>query len=293
MLNASSPDSVDGISQFCAFMQLFRLPVSVVAGLAGVATSFALDPSLPVQQYFFTAIVLVCMSSAACAINDYWDIDKDRIDHPDRPLPSGRLMPEQVWWTAIVVFSIALMSAIPLGRDAFILVVISVLLLWNYSHLLEYSGILGNVVVATIIALLILLGGFAAGRPGAMLYPIGFLFCYAFARELIWDVHDVEGDRALGITTIANGWGTSTAFRWVWGLLIFLVVSMPIALIVLPMAHPIWFVLFTMVMLVSLGVTLVDYQTAPSEQTYERLIFWERIGLLFGVAGLLGTAPAV
>jgi geranylgeranylglycerol-phosphate geranylgeranyltransferase len=293
MLNASSsPDSVDGVSQVRAFMQLFRLPVSIVAGLAGVATSVALDPTLPLLQYLLTAIVLVSMSSAACAINDYWDIDKDRIDHSDRPLPSERLTPEQAWWSAIVVFWIALMAAIPLGQSAFILVVVSVLLLWNYSHLLKYSGILGNLIVATIIALLILLGCFAVGQPFAMLYPIGFLFCYAFARELIWDVHDVEGDRALGIATVANLWGVKTAFRWVWRLLILLAVSMPIALIMLPMAHPIWFMVCTTVMLISFAVMLVGYQTAQSERAYERLIFWERIGLLFGVAGLLGTAPA-
>jgi geranylgeranylglycerol-phosphate geranylgeranyltransferase len=104
MQNASF-NADDGISQTRAFLQLFRLPVALVAAIAGVATSYALNPILPVQTYLLTAIVLMGMSSAACAINDYWDIDKDCIDHPERPLPSGHLSLEQAWWAAVVLFA--------------------------------------------------------------------------------------------------------------------------------------------------------------------------------------------
>jgi geranylgeranylglycerol-phosphate geranylgeranyltransferase len=282
----------DGISQTRAFLQLFRLPVALMAAIAGVATSYALNPLLPIHTYLLTAIVLVCMSSAACAINDYWDVDKDSIDHPERPLPSGQLSLEQAWWVAIVLFAGALMAAVPLGKTAIALVAVNIVLLWNYSHLLKYSGTLGNVVVATVIALLIFLGSVVAGKPFAMLYPIGFLFCYALARELVWDIHDVEGDRTQGIVTVANHWGNRIAFQMVWILMAVLVMSMPIALALLPMVHPIGFTFFTLIMLVTFGAVLVPYQQQSCDRSYENLIFWERIGLLFGVLGLLGTAPA-
>jgi geranylgeranylglycerol-phosphate geranylgeranyltransferase len=100
---------------------------------------------------------------------------------------------------------------------------------------------LGNLIVAIVIALLILLGSMVAGRPWAMLYPMGFLFIYAFARELIWDVHGAKGDRQRGIVTIANHWGSPIAFRVTWGLLGLLAGSTPITLL-LPMSHAGWFV---------------------------------------------------
>jgi geranylgeranylglycerol-phosphate geranylgeranyltransferase len=208
-----SPNSIDGSDRIRAFGELFRLPVSLVAGLAGCATTYALDSALPLQTYLLTIIILVAMTSAACAINDYWDLGKDRINHPNRPLPSGRLSLEQAWWSAIILFVCALGAAIPLGLYPFVLVAFSIPWLWNYSHLLEYSGIVGNVLVAAIIAELIFLGSLVAHKPFAMLYPLGFLFCYAFVRELIWDVHDAEGDRQLGIVTVANRWGEQTAFK--------------------------------------------------------------------------------
>lgn len=286
-----SPNSIDGSEKICAFGELFRLPVSIVAALAGCATVYALNSALPLQPYLLTAIILVCMTSAACAINDYWDLDKDRIDHPYRPLPSGRLSLSHAWWGAVVLFACALIAAVPLGLYPFVLVAISILLLWNYSPLLKYSGIVGNVLVAAIIAELIFLGSLVAHKPFAMLYPFGFLFFYALARELIWDIHDESGDRISKIVTVANRWGERTAFRIVWGLISALVVSIPVALFGLSMVHSLLFALFSGVMLSIFGITLIPYQQQHSERTYENFIFWERIGLLFGVLGLLGTAP--
>jgi len=288
---SSSPHSIDWISTIGAFAHLFRLPVSMLAALAGCATIYALNAATPLQQYLLTATILMGMTSAACAINDYWDLDKDRIDHPDRPLPSGRLSLQQAWRAAVILFACALLAAVPLGLYPFIMVAISTVLLWNYSHLLTYSGIVGNVIVATIIAALIFLGSLVADRPFAMLYPIWFLFCYALAKEIIWDVHDAKGDRTQGIATVANQWGNRAAFSITWGLLGVLMGSIPVALHLLPMAHPLLFAVFSLVALLSLGTALARYQQQPSAIAYQRLVLWERLSVVFGVLALLATAP--
>jgi geranylgeranylglycerol-phosphate geranylgeranyltransferase len=276
-----------------ALGQLYRLPISVMAGMAGIGTCYAANPSLPVLDYILTAFILACMTAGACAINDYWDIPKDRINHPERPLPTGLLTMEQGWYAAVIAFACAFIASVPLGTAIAGLVGISTLLLWNYSHLLKYSGILGNVIVATIIALLVLLGSLVAGRPWALLYPMGFLFFYALARELIWDMHDAEGDRQQGIITVANHWGTPIAFRLTWGLLILLLGSIPIALLYLPMNYPGWFTLFTLFMLLCCSIPLFRYQRQQNEIRYQQLVWWERLGLLCGILGLLGSAPPV
>ncbi|WP_250121342.1 geranylgeranylglycerol-phosphate geranylgeranyltransferase [Chroococcidiopsis sp. CCMEE 29] len=288
---SSSPHSIDWISTIGAFAHLFRLPVSMLAALAGCATIYALNAATPLQQYLLTATILIGMTSAACAINDYWDLDKDRIDHSDRPLPSGLLSLQQAWWAAVILFGCALSAAVPLGLYPFILVTASTVLLWNYSHLLTYSGIVGNVVVAAIVAALIFLGSLVADRPFAMLYPTWFLFCYALAKEIIWDVHDAEGDRSQGIVTVANRWGAPVAFSITWGLLGVLMGSIPVALHLLPMAHPLLFAVFSLVALLSLATALARYQQQPSAIAYQRLVLWERLSVVFGVLALLATAP--
>lgn len=290
MTSTSSSPNIVTVASIRAFIELFRLPAGILAALAGCATIYALDATIPLPQYLLTATLLVCMTSAACAINDYWDLAKDRINHPDRPLPSGRLSLQQAWWAAVVLFSCAAIAALPLGFSPFVLVVISIILLWNYSHLLAYSGIFGNVIVAATIAALIFLGSLVARRPFAMLYPMGFLFCYALAREIIWDVHDAEGDRTQGIVTLANEWGNRAAFAIAWGLLGVLMGSIPVVLRLRTMAHPLLFAIFSAIALLTLGMALAHYQQQRSESAYQRFNFWERLGTAFGVIALLGTA---
>jgi geranylgeranylglycerol-phosphate geranylgeranyltransferase len=281
-----------GVGSINAFLHLLRLPVAGIAGMAGWASVYALNKTLPLYDYFLTSVVLALMFSAACVINDYWDVDKDRINHPERPLPSGRLSLQQVWWTAIILFAIAFLTAIPLGIYPLILVAVNIALLWNYSHILLYSGVLGNLIVATVIAALIFLGSLVAGEPFAMLYPTVFLFFYTLAKELIWDVHDAEGDRRQGVITVANQWGAETAFAIAWGLIVLLLASIPIALLYLPMVHPLLFGGFSASMMLCLAVALVPYQQQRTELAYQRLITWDRLSMLFGVLGLLGAAPA-
>ena len=170
--------TLPGIAQYALCM-----PVGILAALAGCATLSALNWATQLQQYLLTAIVLVSMNSAACAI------------------------------------------------------------------------------------------------------------CYILAKEIIWDVHDAEGDRVQGIVTVANRWGTRVAFIIAWGLIGLLIGSIPIALLLLPMTHLFLFAVFSPVMLLSLGTALVRFQLQRSVSTYEGFILWERLSVLFGVIGLLGTAP--
>ncbi|BAY21200.1 prenyltransferase, UbiA family protein [Calothrix sp. NIES-2100] len=292
--NASpSPQENHTIRLIRDFAQLFRLPVAIVAALTGCATIYAINSAASLQQYLLTAIILILTHAAACAINDYWDVDKDRIDHPQRPLPSGRISPQQVWWTALILFIGAVVAAIPLGISCLILVTVSSILLWNYSHILLRSGILANFIVATIASAVILLGSLVGDRPFAMLYPIGFVFLYTLAKEIIWDLHDTAGDRSQGIVTIANSWGKETAFGIAWGLMGTLIISIAIALLLLPMAHTLMFFVFSTAMLVSVAIALLRYQQQGSVTAYEGFVFWERIAMLLGVVGLLGTAPAL
>ena len=276
-----------------AFAQLCRPTLGILAALAGCATIYALNSVTQPQLYLLTAGVLICMTSAAFAIDDYRDVNQDRINHPERPLPSGRLSLQQAWWAAVVLFTCALLAAVPLGIYPFILVAISIVLLWNYSHILTYSGILGNVLVASSVAALIFLGSLVAARPWAMFYPICFLFCYILAKEIVWDIHDKKGDRAQGIVTIANRWGTKTAFFIAWGLLAILIISIPMALWLLPMTHPLLFISFSPIVPISLAISLLRYQQQRSLKAYRGLSLWGRLGMLLGVIGLLGTAAPI
>lgn len=281
------PNLFQGVAQLC------RPTLSVLAAVASCLTVFALDPQTSVWVYLKTATVLICMTAGAFAINDFDDIEKDRINHPERPLPSGTLLPHHAWWIAVTLFCIALGAAIPLGLSCWIVVAISALLLWNYAPILNISGILGNGVVAMIVAALIFFASLVAERPWAMLYPSIFLFFYILAKEIVWDIHDAEGDQQRQVRTIANLWGLTPAFSIAWGLIGLLLISIPLAITQLTMAHPALFGCCATMMVLSFALALWRYQTIQTSRTYKNLIVLGRLGMILGLVGLLGTAPSL
>ena len=231
------------------------------------------------------------MYSAACAINDYWDVDKDRINHPERPLPSGRLTRQQARMGAASLFAVAAIAALQLGLVPFLWVAVTIPLLWYYSQILKYSGILGNAIVAFSVAALIIFAGLVVHRPLALFAATGFLSIYQWVKEIIWDVRDATGDGARGVTTIATWWGDKTALAIAWGAIVGLGGSIPIALLVLPMTHPVWFASFTAAMIVSLAIALAGTGGVAAAISDRRFTTLERLSMVFGILSLLGAAP--
>ncbi|MGK7913336.1 MAG: UbiA family prenyltransferase [Synechococcus sp.] len=277
--------------QVQAFAHLFRWPVGLLAGLAGCATIYSLDSSTPFASYVLTTVVLSCMYSASCAINDYWDVEKDRINHPDRPLPSGHLTRSQARMGATSLFAIAAIAALLLGLIPFFWAAVAIPLMWYYSQILKYSGILGNIIVAIFVAALIVFAGLVVHRPWALLAATGFLSIYQWVKEIIWDVRDATGDSDRGITTIATRWGGQTALAIAWGAIAVLLGAIPITLLVVPIAHPVWFASFTTAMLMSLASALAGSGGVPAAIASRRFTTLERLSMVFGILSLLGAAP--
>ncbi|NEP19688.1 MAG: UbiA family prenyltransferase [Leptolyngbya sp. SIO4C1] len=272
------------------YLQLFRWPAAVIAAIAGCAALAAVNLNVSLTDYGLTAYCLAAMNAAACAINDYWDIDADRIDHPERPLPAGRLSPAQAYQAAAILFATALLAALLLGWAPFLLTVCCTIALWYYSQLLRYSGILGNFVVAFTIAAILFFGSLVGQRPLALLYPTVFLFGLAFAKEIVWDIHDAAGDRSAAILTVADHWSDRMAFSLAWIVCGGLLLSVPLALQTLAMSHPALFSTCTLLMLAIWAWSLAQFQLRRTQTTYRHLVAWGRISMLVGSLGLLGAA---
>jgi geranylgeranylglycerol-phosphate geranylgeranyltransferase len=85
--------------------------------------------------------------------------------------------------------------------------VITVLLLYLYNYRLKKVPLLGNTVISLLAGLTFITGGVAIDYnmafylPGSLIAAV-FAFFFHLVREIIKDVHDIEGDRAAGIRTL-------------------------------------------------------------------------------------------
>src|ERR1019366_1143630 len=88
----SHPHPGDPLMSWRSYAQLVRLPnlPSALAdiGLAGLATGLVVA-RLPVFLLLLTSSA--CLYLAGMVWNDYFDLDQDRRERPDRPIPSGAI----------------------------------------------------------------------------------------------------------------------------------------------------------------------------------------------------------
>ncbi len=187
------------------------------------------------------ALSTFAASCAANSVNDAADVVADRINRPERPIPSGRVSPRAAVWTGLFLFAASAALAAPLGARALALVGAWVVLTTLYSVTLERLPLLGNVVVALVAASPLLMGGLTQGVPGAGEGPaagllgsavvvetgrrlvaagerLAVMFALAallhLAREFVKSAEDEPGDSVAGKRTIAVALGPGAALAW-------------------------------------------------------------------------------
>lgn len=178
--NAIAAAAFTGIGAFVG-AGLFDRPIAAVAAMA--ATVFAVG--------------------AGNAINDYFDREIDRINAPERPIPSGVVTPREALVFSLLLFLGAVVAALSLPLLAIAIAVVNLLALVAYTELFKGLPGVGNALIAYLSGSTFLFGGAAVGDPDIAVVVLFSLAALAtFARELIKDVEDVAGDRQQGLRTL-------------------------------------------------------------------------------------------
>lgn len=208
-------------------------------------------PRMPLHLFVMLVISTMLIAAGGNIINDYFDTRIDRINKPNAVIV-GRTVKRRVAMSAHL-----LLSGIGLVLGVFVawrcgllqwawIPMFSIGALWTYSTTLKRSLILGNLVVATLTALVPLTVGIyeipmladtfaephVIGAKGGqfMMEPTffkelwywvlgyaAFAFLSTLVRELQKDMADVKGDEAGGCRTVPIVWG----MRWAKALALF------------------------------------------------------------------------
>jgi 4-hydroxybenzoate polyprenyltransferase len=141
------------------------------------------------------ALAAICLAIVANAFNDYDDRAIDAIIHPTRPLPSGAITPTAALRTVAIAATGGIAFS-ALARPVLAVVSVGVILVMlAYSHIKSQWGVAANAAVAIIGSMPFLYGAWAAGTPEAGFILVGIAAPLHFAREIIKDIDDIDGDR--------------------------------------------------------------------------------------------------
>ncbi len=192
---------------------LFKLsrPLSTLTGVLAVVLGGYVAGTGAWDQIGLAALATLFVSAAANAWNDYRDIDIDRINQPQRPLPSGMVSPRAALIFSVVLAALSILLAALISPMALAIAVASNILLYVYSVWLKSTVLLGNATVALISALSPIFGGVAAGNARPSLWLGAIIFVGILGREVLKTLADYEGDHAHQVRTIATAIGPRAA----------------------------------------------------------------------------------
>lgn len=195
----------------------------MMAGLSSVIAVFITASILQYQMegdiryniahLFYIFLMVFLATGAGNMLNDYYDVDIDRINKPNRPLPSGRIKLKEAVYSTILCFSVALLIAFKINPTAGIIGFVNVFILIWYAKSLKRTVLLGNLSIAYLTGSTFLFGASFFGTDGIIvMLPLAVLaFLATAAREIVKDIEDVKGDAEDGAVTFPIKYGRKPA----------------------------------------------------------------------------------
>ncbi|MCK9580978.1 MAG: geranylgeranylglycerol-phosphate geranylgeranyltransferase [Methanoregula sp.] len=190
---------------------LFRITRPTNAAVAGlaviVAYLIATGTLIPSVLLLFTVVVLI--TAAGNVINDFFDVEIDRVNRPDRPIPSGQVTLSAARAYAVTLFLAGFLVCLPTNTLCIAIAVFNSFLLIAYAARLKRLPLVGNLAVAYLSGSMFLFGGALNGLAGIThVLPFAVMTFFAMlARELVKAAEDIEGDRASGAATFPIRYG--------------------------------------------------------------------------------------
>lgn len=191
-------------------IELSRLPSTGVAFLTVMVPTLA--KSHDFLKSLSVAAPMVTIAICTFILNDLHDLERDRINHPARPIPSGRITPTyaSVAYLAAFISSLLLIKAL-WSEQLEVTYVLLMLIALNYNVTVEFLPLFKNVHVALTAAFVIYLASQASGQDlQASLFVSTMLF--VFGRELLMDIRDARGDGLTLANRLSGVQGVIVAF---------------------------------------------------------------------------------
>ena len=197
-------------------LDLIRPVNCIMIGFAVIVGAFvSKPPAIPALQLalgFFTGIFICAYSMA---VNDVYDLEVDRVNRPDRPIPSGRITAKEASRLSLVVLAIGLAcSFLSFNALAVAIALSYAFISWLYNSRAKRTGLPGNLIVASSLAIPFIYGGAVSGGSigGSLLLMMALTaFFSGVGREVVKSMADVEGDAKRNVSSLARTRGPGIA----------------------------------------------------------------------------------
>jgi geranylgeranylglycerol-phosphate geranylgeranyltransferase len=203
---AKSQLSISGL--LGEYWKLTRFEHALMLAVAVIIAEIIVLGGIPPLETLFllTLIVPVFSEMGSFALNDYMDVEADRINKiKGRPLVDGTIKKQSAFTLSMLSFAISIVASFFINLPSLIIAVFYNILAILYNTKLKDLPLAGNAFIATTMAIPFIFGAYAySATPSAAILAIALLgFVSGLAREILKSAEDMEGDsKARGSKTL-------------------------------------------------------------------------------------------
>jgi len=236
------------------------------------------------------------LSASAMVLNDYFDIEVDKINDPKRPIPSGEITPKQALTFGIVLIAIGILMGIGIDLYEFfnngsesqigvsiVTAVICAIMAAAYTKYMKRFSIIGNLAVSIGVWMGFLYGDLVLDFEISVLTQCmgAAAFFLNFGREVSKGIMDVEGDRENNVSTVATALGA----KWtaiIASAIIFL--AIPVSIIPIFVAGASWVYLFSINIIQALVIAVCIWMLIDNRpETIKRIKYVVLVTMLLAL----------
>jgi len=264
-----------------AYLKITRPIDGLMAALAVFIGYFIVSAgiiSLPIVLLAMLSVFL--FSGAGIVLNDFFDFEMDKVNAPNRPLPSGKIKKQHALYYSAILFILAIALAAMINSFCLALALLNTALEILYAWKFKKIALLGNFTDSWFPASSFLYGALTFGSLGIVPVLAGLAFLANNGREIHGDLEDIEGDKKYGAKTLPILIGEKKSFL-VANLFIFSAVVLSVAPFLLNLMN----LNYLIVVLVADAVFLYSMFASPSKnQKFTKIAMI--IAMLAFVAGV-------
>jgi geranylgeranylglycerol-phosphate geranylgeranyltransferase len=199
-----------GLASLIRFELPFSAGICVVMGQLFVFGKLA---SVFVTVSGFLSVFLI--SASILVLNDYFDVETDKINAPDRPIPSNLVSPSEALSFAIFLLLAGLLLSYIINIEVLFISIILSIIGFLYNRFFKRSGLPGNLMVSFSVGMTFIYGGATVGLP---FHKIVLFFALIVAlidlgEEIAADSMDIKGDLLINSKSVAIKYGKQKALK--------------------------------------------------------------------------------
>lgn len=268
---------IKGLFRLLRFELPFSAGVCVVMGQL-----LAMGKIAPVSEITLGFFSVFSISASILVLNDYFDIETDKINAPNRPIPSNLVTPPEALLLSIILLSVGFILGYFINIAALLCLIILSIIGFLYNRKYKKSGLPGNLLVSFSVGMTFIYGGVSVGLPfNKMVWFFGVIaMLIDLGEEIAADSMDIKGDLLIGSNSLAIKYGKDSALK-ISGY-IFLIVILLTSLPFILNWFPIVYLLPIAVMDISIAYSSLRLVNSKNEEG-RKYIRWIYLGATLGL----------